>query len=85
MTTPEIFSDRAPVGTQQPFNPEAYLTQYLDTEAVAELLHMKVENVRKLLNSGQIRSSFIGRRWLTTRANVETFLQSKAEGGPKAR
>jgi excisionase family DNA binding protein len=52
---------------------------------VAKLLLMTVENVRKLIASGQIRSSFVGRRWLTKRADVETFLQSKAEGGPKAR
>jgi excisionase family DNA binding protein len=94
-TTAEIFSDLTPTGPQPlpqgglyiqaPFHPTDHLTVYLTTEDVGELLHMNVENVRKLISSGQIRASFIGRRWLCTRANVEAFLQSKAEGGPKGK
>lgn len=82
-TTAEISSDLSPI--QQAFHPTDHLTVYLTTEDVGELLHMNVENVRKLISSGQIRASFIGRRWLCTRANVEAFLQSRAEGGPKGK
>lgn len=94
-TTAEIFSDLAPVGPQPlpqgglyiqaPFHPTDHLTVYLTSKDVGELLHMNVDAVRRLISSGQIRASFIGRRWLCTRANVEAFLQSKAEGGPKVK
>ena len=90
----DIFSNTTPVGkqplpqgnyhTQTPFHAEDYLSQYITTEDVAELLHVQVAAAQKLIRSGQVRASFIGRRWLTTRANVDAYLQSKAEGGPTA-
>ena len=92
-TVEDIFTNTYPVGkqplpqghlyTQTPFHPEDYLTTYITTEDVAELLHIKVEAAQRLIREGHVRASFIGRRWLTTRANVEKYLQSRAEGGPQ--
>ena len=70
-------------GAEHIFNPSSYQTVYIATEDVAELLHVTVTSAQKLIREGKIKASFIGRRWLTTRSNVDAYLQSKAEGGPE--
>ena len=66
----------------QPFHPEDYQTRYLTADEAGELLRMKREAVRPQMSSGQIRSAFIGRRWLTTRSAVDAYLEAKSKSGP---
>jgi excisionase family DNA binding protein len=69
-------------GPEHTFNPADHLTAYLTVEDVAALLHVTPRTVQGLFRDSAIRSSFIGRRYLTTRANVEAYIKSRAEGGP---
>ena len=91
--TEETFADTYPAvpqpppwtGLEPPFHPQEYLTTYLNAEEVSKMLHMGIEAVRKLLHSGKIRSAFIGRRYLCTRADVGAYLQNAARNRPKTK
>src|SRR5271165_2059739 len=75
-TVEDVFNNTFPVGkqplsqgglyTQAPFHTEEHLIAYITAEEVASLLRMKIDAVRKLLHSGRLRASFIGRQYLTT-------------------
>jgi len=94
-TVEDIFANTFPVGKQPlsqgglyiqaPFHPTEHLTAYLTAEEVGQILHMKIDAVRKLIHRGKIRSSFVGRQYLVTRANVDAYIQAVAGGGPTAR
>ena len=48
----------------------------LTTEDVATRLHLQPATVRGLARKGQLRGSFVGRRWLFTEADVQDFLDA---------
>lgn len=94
-TVEDIFANTFPVGPQPlpqgglyiqaPFHPTEYVSPYLTAEEVGQILHMKVDAVRKLIHDGKIRSSFVGRRYLCTKVDVDSYIRSVAEGGPKGK
>lgn len=88
--TPEdICNNTFPVGKQPlpqgglhiqaPFHPEDYVTVYLTAQEVGKMIHVSVDSVRRLLHAGKIRSTFMGKSYLTTRKDVEDYLQKKRD------
>lgn len=57
----------------------------LDRDQVGEQLHMDGESARRLMASGAIRSTRIGKRRLTRQSWLDAYVDSRADGGPGPR
>lgn len=53
-------------------------TPLLTADDVAHQLHMNPATVRALARDGQIRASFVGRRWLFTQDDVDAYLDEQS-------
>jgi excisionase family DNA binding protein len=47
------------------------------TEEVSIRLHMTEGAIRDLIRSGELRSALIGRRYLTSRSEIDRYLESR--------
>jgi len=61
----------------------APFSAYLTTEDVGQLLRVTTDTAQRLIRNGDIRASFVGRRWLVQRSAIADYLESRAEGGPE--
>jgi len=57
------------------FEPQTWLT----TEQVAALLKVGTRTVCNMITAGKLKSSFVGRRFLTSARNVEAFIQAQEQ------
>ncbi len=51
--------------------------EYLEVEDVAEVLHMHPETVREMLREKKIPGRKIGRKWLTSRKQLDEFIRDE--------
>jgi len=51
--------------------------QLLVLECVAERLYLKVDTVRRIIRKGSLKASKIGKRWLVSEADLNSFIESK--------
>ena len=64
-----------PQGPTFEFVPEKWLT----SSEAAEFLHVGERAVGKYVGSGQLKASWVGRRWLIALRDAEAFIRSKAQ------
>jgi excisionase family DNA binding protein len=62
-----------------PYTQEVQLTEYLNVPQVARMLKVNIQTVRAYIRSGELSAARIGRRYVLTPEDVDTFIRKRKE------